>query len=599
MIKGDKMQIINERIYELRKQLKAHKLDAYLVNSSDPHMSESVSERWQSRKFISGFTGSAGTVIITENFAGLWTDGRYFIQGEKELENSEVKLFKMRQPDVPTVNKWLFDNLEENSKIGLDGKVFSTEYVSSLHKKLNSKKICVSSEIDLIDTIWNERPARPKTTMYEHDIKFAGKSRKQKFNDIRKKLASQKVDALIISALDELAWTFNIRGNDVAYNPVSLGFGIITHEKALLFTDKDKIQSKLNQSLSNDSVEILGYNEIYKFVAKLDPKLTIQYDSRSLNQAIFEQIKDFSLKKGNLIAKLKSQKNEVEIDNIIQALITDCTAITKFNIWLKQNISKIQIDEFEAAAKLLCFRQKARTFKGESFVPISAYQANAAMMHYSANQKNSAKLKPKGFYLIDSGGQYQTGTTDITRTFALGELSYEQKKHFTLVLKAVIDLTSARFLKGTTGANLDILARMPLWKEGIDYKCGTGHGVGFFLNVHEGPQNFSQALENVSFEPGMITTVEPGIYLENLYGIRIENMLLTLEYGETEFGKWLKFETISFCPIDKDAILVEMLTDEQLEWINQYHQTVYQKISSGLNKKEAEILLEMTSKLKR
>ncbi|MBT5421036.1 MAG: aminopeptidase P family protein, partial [Candidatus Cloacimonetes bacterium] len=410
-----------------------------------------------------------------------------------------------------------------------------------------------------------------------------------------------KVDILIITALDEIAWTFNIRGSDVEYCPVSIAFAVISSSCAHLFIDEEKIDQELLKKLGNDNISLRRYSEFYDQIKNYPKEYVIQLAPAKTNYKITSSIEDkYEIKKDNhLISGMKAKKNDVEISNLKVILDKDCIALTRFLIWLKTNINNLTINEFEAAEKLLEFRRENPEFVEASFESISAYDKNAAMMHYSANKTGSTNLKDKGFYLIDSGGQYKSGTTDITRTITLGQVSDKQCRDFTLVLKGVIDLSNARFLKGTTGANLDILARIHLWKAGIDYKCGSGHGVGSFLNVHEGPQNFSQVLINNPFEPGMVTTIEPGVYLENRYGIRTENMLLTVEDGTTNHGKWLKFETISFCPIDREAIVVDMLSDEQLKWINNYHQQVYAKISQRLNAEENKVLKIMTAELVR
>ena len=591
--------MINDRITNLRNLMKKNGIDAYIINSTDPHLSEYVAQRWQSRKWISGFTGSAGTVIITSDFAGLWTDGRYFIQAEKQIAQTEITLFKLFQENVPIPSEWIYENLENQSVVGFDGKMFSAEEVKKMKKRFDEKKITLKTDIDLINEIWVDRPAIPASALQDHSIELSGKSRTQKIQGIREHMSKNKANVVIISSLDEIAWTFNIRANDVVYNPVAIAFAAIEIDKIYLFIDENRVDDKLSSQFGKDGITIHEYSSIYNYLKKLSVNSVIQFAPMKTNYKISSIIKErYKIKEDNyLISKMKAKKNNTEINNLRNALILDCTALTKFIIWLKTNIENLKINEYEAAEKLLEFRKTDLEFIDASFESISAYGINAAMMHYTAKKNGSTNLIAKGFYLIDSGGQYKKGTTDITRTIVLGTLSKEQRINYTLVLKGVIDLSCAKFLEGTTGANLDILARSPLWKEGIDYKCGTGHGVGSFLSVHEGHQNFSQVLINVAFEPGMVTTVEPGVYLENRYGIRTENMLLTIADKETEFGKWLKFETLSFCPIDKDAIVIEILSDEQLDWLNNYHQQVYANISPNLNLEEQQILKNMTAKL--
>ena len=591
--------MIKTRLKSLRAEMAQRGIDAYIINSADPHLSEYVAPRYKSRKWISGFTGSAGTVVITQAKAGLWTDGRYFIQAATELEGSGIELFKMRMPGVPTYFDWIKENLEVGNCVGFDGKAFSVANVKLMQKTWKTKSIDLKFEEDLLENIWLDRPAIPQTPAIEHELTYCGKSRIEKFMEIRVKLKDDNVDALIVSALDEIAWLFNIRGNDVECSPVTLAFGILQANKAHLFIGAAKLSSELITSLTKDHVKIHPYHEIYTFLEQLQEMKKVQFAANSTNHLLYSSLPEEITKHENnfLISKLKAKKNATEVANLKATLKTDMIALTKFICWLKRNIGTQTITEISATDKLLEFRQQSPLFRENSFTPISAFGANAAMMHYSADEKSNATFQENGFYLIDSGGQYLSGTTDITRTIAFGDLTYEQKRDFTLVLKGVIDLSSAKFLDGTTGANLDILARMPVWKHGIDYKCGTGHGVGFYLNVHEGPQNFSQSLVNIPFEPGMITTVEPGVYLEDQYGIRTENMLLTVEAGETDFGKWLEFETISFCPIDVEAILPELLTREQLDWINNYHAEVYENLALEIDETERAQLQKMTAPL--
>ena len=587
--------MIKTRINSLRNEMRKRGIDAYIINSADPHLSEYVADYWKSRKWISGFTGSAGTIVITLNEAGLWTDGRYFIQAEKQLKGSGIDLFKMNMPGVPTFYNWINKILPNNSCIGFDGRAFSVANVRTMQQEWANKNFCLKFEEDLVDLIWKDRPKQPITDVIEHDLQYCGKSRNEKFTVIRSQMQKNNVEAIVIAALDEVAWLFNLRGNDVECNPVTTAFGILENEKAHLFINKNKLSIEIVSSLKSDNIEIHDYDKIYSFVENYKHK--IQFSTNSTNFLLFSYLDNDvnKLEDNYFVPTLKAKKNKTEIRNLKKTLEIDMIALTKFICWLKDNIGKEEITEVSAQNKLFEFRQLSPEFKENSFTPISAFGANAAMMHYSADESNPTKFTENGFYLIDSGGQYLSGTTDITRTVAFGELSYEQKRDFTLVLKGVIDLSNIRFLEGTTGANLDILARRPVWQYGIDYKCGTGHGVGFYLNVHEGPQNFSQKLINVPLEPGMITTVEPGVYKENQYGIRIENMLLTNEAGETEFGKWLDFETISFCPIDVDAILPELLNEEQLDWLNDYHQKVYETIAPHLSEKEKKQLREMTN----
>ena len=587
---------INERIAALRNLMKEHDFSAYIIPSSDAHLSEYVAEHWQARKWISGFTGSAGTVIVTTDKAGLWADGRYFIQAEKQIKDTGIELFKIGIPGFPTYEEWICQELKESEKVGIDGSVFSVNEVKKLQQKFEEKKLVINSDIDLISRIWKDRPDIPKSEVFIHDVKFTGKSRTEKIEEIRKEMKKQNIDFHLLTSLDDIAWTFNIRADEIKYSPVTISFAVISLDSAHLFIDPIKINTDVREALKASSIDIHNYNSISDFLAKIEHGKTILIDPNRTNiklkNAIPKECK--IIEKPHLTTLMKSMKNETEIANLKKCQIRDGVAMVKFLYWLDSNIGKIKISEMSAVEKLAEIRSQGENFIDLSFNSISAYMANAAMMHYAPSHENEMEFKPEGFYLIDSGGNYLDGTTDITRTVCLGSLSNEMKRDFTLVLKSHIDLCLVHFLEGTTGANLDILARHPMWQEGLDYKCGTGHGVGYFLNVHEGPQNFSQHLINVPLKPGMVTTNEPGIYKENEYGIRTENTLLCVEDRKTDSGQFYKFEVISFCPIDLDGVLPGMLSQTQKDWLNNYHQEVYEKLSSGLDDAERNWLKNQT-----
>ncbi len=587
---------MNKKLEALRREMTEKDLAAYIIPTSDPHMSEYLAPHWHSRKWITGFTGSAGTAVVTRDKAGLWADGRYYIQAENELKGSGFELFKLYSPGVPDHLTWLEDNLNYGDKIGIDGRILSAASFKTLQGKMSAKGIEIVTQYDLIDLIWPDRPALPQELVFDHAVKFAGRSRSEKMSDLKEIMQKKGINHYIISALDEIAWFFNIRGNDIAFNPFTIAFAVVSQKNTVLFIDKLKLPEVLEQELTAAGIEIRNYSEIAVYLNNIPQGEKVGYSSKNTNQWLVDQISSKALKieTGNLIALPKSRKNQTEVENLKKCLQRDCVALVKFFYWLEDNLGKIKITEISAADKLAEFRAQQVNFKGLSFPSISAYGSNAAMMHYSPKPGSDAELKPEGFYLIDSGGQYLDGTTDITRTIALGPLSQEEKRDFTLVLRSHIDLTLARFLKGSTGANLDILARKPMWDSGLDYKCGTGHGVGFFLGVHEGPQNFSQNMVNVPFEPGMVTTNEPGIYRAGIRGIRTENMLLTVPDKTTDCGEFLKFETLSFCPIDRDAILTEILTPEEKNWLNDYHAEVYKKLAVDLSPTEKEWLKEKT-----
>lgn len=589
------MMTVNEKISALRELMNEHGFSAYIIPSSDAHLSEYVAEHWQARKWISGFTGSAGTVVITLKKSGLWTDGRYFIQAENQIKDSEIELFKIGIPGFPTYTEWLLQELEEGDEVGIDGAVFSVNQVKEMQKKFDSKQISIVSNYDLINEIWQNRPEIPASPIFLHDVKFAGKTACDKIELIRTDMNKQNLDYHLFTSLDDIAWTFNIRANDIQYSPVSIAFAIISLDSAHLFLNNNKLNPEVEKKL-NSFASIHSYDEITEFLACIEPGKTILIDPNKTNIKLKNALPKHCriVEKAHLSTMMKSIKNETEIANLKRCQIRDGLAMVKFLYWLDTHIGKIKITEMSAAEKLAEFRAKGENFVDLSFNSISAYMGNAAMMHYSPSHENETELKPEGFYLIDSGGNYLDGTTDITRTVCLGPLSPTMKRDFTLVLKSHIDLCLAHFLDGTTGANLDILARHPLWKEGLDYKCGTGHGVGFFLNVHEGPQNFSQRLIDIPLKPGMTTTNEPGIYKENEYGIRTENTMLCVEDRNTDSGIFYKFEVISFCPIDIRAIVPEMLNTSQKEWLNNYHSEVYSKLNAYLTKTEKKWLKTMT-----
>lgn len=585
-----------ERINLLRKLMKDREIDAYIIPSSDPHQSEYVPEHWKSRVFISGFTGSAGTVVVTKDKAGLWTDGRYYIQAEKQLVGTGIKLFKAAQLDVPSFTDWIMNELSNGQCVGFDGRLLSTAKVREMKESFDKKNIKISKKYDLIDEIWKDRPQVPMDQVYIHDIEFAGKTALEKLNEVRSEMAKRNVNYYLFSSLDDIAWLFNLRGNDIVNNPVFIAFALISKENALLFIDGRKISQRVKVELEKNEVEIRDYNSIKRILTDLKKGDKILFDPNKVSIDLYDAIaKEAQRINGdNITTKLKSVKNDMEIKNLKNCQIKDGVAMVKFLHWLDKNIGKVNVTEISGADMLEKYRSEQEHFVGLSFDTIAGYKDHAAMMHYKAAPETQYELKAEGMYLIDSGGQYLDGTTDITRTIVLGKLSNEEKRDFTLVLKGHIALASAKFLYGATGSNLDVLARQPIWEMGIDYKCGTGHGVGFMLNVHEGPQNISQKPSTVILERGMVITNEPGIYKEGKHGIRTENVLLVVENENTEFGQFMKFETISYCPIDIEGIEVSMLNDREKEWLNSYHRKVYDLLSPCLNEEEREWLKKET-----
>jgi len=586
---------IRERIEALRAQMKEENVAFYIVPSADYHQSEYVSDFFKARAYITGFSGSAGTAVITPTEAGLWTDGRYFIQAEKELQDTGVTLFKMGQEGVPTVSEWILNTANKGDNVGFDGRVISRTQQKEYLSKFAKKELNMKATEDLIGKVWSDRPAIPCESIFVHDVKYAGKSRKEKFEIVRAKMKEKDANYYVLSSLDDIAWLFNIRGNDVDKTPVTISYGFITENEAELYIDGKKVPQDVKAELEADGVTIKEYDEIHPRLKAIKDG-AIFFSPNRLNvwlyEAIAENIK--KIEETDITTYLKACKNEVERSVHENAQVRDGVAMLKFMHWLKGNIGKMEITEVSAAARLLEFRAEGDLFKGASFSTISAYGANAAMMHYSPNAENPVALKPESFLLVDSGGQYLDGTTDITRTFVLGALTDEQKKDYTLTLRGHINLAKAKFLKGSLGAQVDILARLPLWEEGIDYKCGTGHGVGFFLNVHEGPQSISPRLIHEKMEEGMFITNEPGVYKEGKHGIRIENTLCVEKDIATEFGQFMKFRTISYCPIDLDAVDKSIMDQKEIDWLNSYHKMVNEKLAPHVNDELKAYLKEVT-----
>ena len=582
---------INKRIEEARKVMKKYKVDAYIVTSSDYHQSEYIDDYFKGREYLSGFTGSAGVLVIFKDEACLWTDGRYHIQAEKQLKGSEVKLFKQGNLGVPTYKEYIISKLAENSKIGIDAKILLS---SDINEILSKKKYKIV-DFDLLAEIWDKRKKLPDGKIFILEDKYTGKTYKEKVKEIRTVLKEKGVDYNIISSLDDIAWIYNFRGDDVQHNPVALSFTVISEKKASLYIDKNKLNEEAKKYFKDNKVEVKEYFEFFEDIKKL--KGNILVDFNKISYAIYEAItKNELINSMNPSTYLKAHKNEIEIANTKDIHIQDGVAIVKFMYWLKNNYKKENITEFSAEEKINSLREKIEGYIDLSFSTISAFGKNAAMMHYSAPEKNSTKIED-GVYLLDSGGTYLKGTTDITRTFFLGKVGKQEKTDNTLVLKGMLALSRAKFLFGATGTNLDVLARQFLWNVGIDYKCGTGHGVGHILNVHEGPHGIRFQYNPQRLEVGMIVTNEPGAYIEGSHGIRIENELLVKEACETEHGKFLEFETITYAPIDLDGIVKTLLTKEEKQQLNEYHSEVYKKLSPYLNKKEKEFLKEYTKSI--
>lgn len=596
--------MIKQRIENIRDLMKEKNIYAYIVPSSDYHQSEYVGDYFKSREFMSGFTGSSGTLIISMDEAGLWTDGRYFIQAENELKDSGIKLFKMGEEGVPTIEEYLLEKLPKNSILGFDGRVMSVKEGQSLANKLAFKGINIEYKYDLVNDIWEDRCSLPTEKAFLLGTEYSGESFSDKLYRIRAVMKEKKATTHILASLDDIAWLFNIRGRDVKSNPVVLSYAVITIDSVYLFIDKNKIGKDIRAELSKENVQIKGYEEVYEFIKNIDENEVVLIDTSKVNYAIYNNIPSNvqKIEERNPSILFKSIKNEIELKNIRNSHIKDGVAFTKFMYWLKNNIGKIEITEISATQKLEEFRREQDKFIEPSFSTIAAYKDHAAMMHYSATEESNYKLEPRDLFLVDSGGQYFDGTTDITRTIALGPIPENVRKDFTNVVRGMIRLSKAKFLYGCRGYNLDILARGPLWEEGIDYKCGTGHGIGFVLNVHEGPNGFRwKVREDIDdtciLEEGMVTTNEPGVYVENSHGIRIENEIVVRKAEKNEYGQFMDFEVITFAPIDLDAIDESLILKDEKVYLNNYHKQVYDKISLYLNEEEKQWLKTYTREI--
>ncbi len=589
-------QIISQRINQLRDAMRAKSLHAYIVPSTDPHISEYIAPRWKSREWISGFDGSAGTVIVTHDHAGLWTDSRYFLQAEQQLNGTGIQLFKAGLPDTPDMLEWLTQSLPADSTIGLDGEIFTTNEVSRIRSILAKKEISLVTDFDLFTEIRSDRPSIPEEGIFELPVEFSGASAVDKIETLRSTMKQAGANLLVISALDEIAWTFNIRGNDVESNPVAIAYAIITNKQSILFTNAVKISRELQDYLDSQRVITAEYGKIYDYLSNLSSESSILFDGYKVNFKLRNAIPSHCkiIESPSPVALLKSIKNETEIAGFRNIMIKDGVAFTRFMMWLEDNVASGNITEMTIGEKLYEFRDEQELFVGESFSTIAGYKEHGAINHYHPTVETASTILPENFLLIDSGGQYFDGTTDMTRTIALGEVTEQMKKDFTLVLKGHIALTTCRFPQGTRGSQIDILARKALWDEGYNYLHGTGHGIGHFLNVHEGPQSIRMEENPVKLQPGMVMSNEPGLYRNGEYGIRHENMVLIKEDIETPFGKFYGFETLTLFPFDKSSIDKSLLTEKEVQWINDYHAMVFEKLSPKLEEAEVNWLKEKT-----
>lgn len=592
---------IPERIAALREAMKQHKIDAYIIPTSDPHMSEYPADCWKYREWISGFTGSAGTVIITADKAGLWTDSRYFLQASTQLEGTGIELFKMMLPETPTIPEFLTHELKDGQTVGLNGETYSLADARSLEKALAEKEIKLNTNASLIDPIWKERPAIPEAPMFEMPVELSGKSTEDKLIDINKMLHKAGADCTILSALDEVAWTFNIRGTDVAYNPVVISYAFVSEKESVLFVNPKKIPAEIAEHLKKEGVTLADYGMLATFLSRLPERTRVFIDSKRTNVAIYNALpKSSILIEGISPANhLKSIKNEAEIKGFRNAVLKDGIAMTKFYFWLEKMLKAGEkVTELSAAAKLTALRSEQPQYVMDSFASISSYGPHGAVVHYSPTPETDTELKTDSLYLLDSGAQYLDGTTDITRTIALcDEPSEQMKKDFTRALKGTIGIAKCKFPAGIRGCLIDAFARKALWDAGINYLHGTCHGIGHCLNVHEGPQSIRMEENPVILEPGMVMSDEPAMYRPGEYGIRTENMILIREDSETEFGKFLGFETLTLCYIDTKLVIPSMLSVREHAWLNKYHQMVYDLVSPHLNEEEKAWLKEKTAEI--
>jgi Xaa-Pro aminopeptidase len=587
---------IKDRIIALRTQMRHAGIDAYVIYGTDPHLSEYVPAHWQTRPFISGFTGSAGMVIITLHKAALWTDSRYFLQAENQLEQTSIDLIKMRTPGYPEPVKWLRQNLAQGATVGTDEWCISVNQYRNLKNALAQSGIHLRESGDLLNSIWNDRPSLPDATVYEHELHYAGASRAEKKAAICGELKKLGTNLQIITALDDLAWTFNLRGSDVEYNPVFVAWASISEKESTLFIDIKKLSGEIKQTLEAEGIAIRSYSELTGFLSELPKGTHLLTDADRTSQAIVKNIPEhcFVVEGLSVPCRLKALKSETEISHIREAMRKDGVAMVEFLYWLNQNLGKIPVTEYTVAEMLNEIRTQQPDFKGISFYPIVGYKEHGAIVHFHVTKDDALPIAKDGFLLFDSGGQYVDGTTDITRTIALSELTARQKTDFTVVLKGMISLTLAKFPVNTRGYHLDILARKDMWKHGLNYGHGTGHGVGYFLNVHEGPMSIRQEFNEQVIEPGMVLSNEPALYRPGEYGLRTENMIVCLKGESTEFGDFLCFDTLTLCPIDTKAIDVNLLAPEEKEWLNTYHQRVYEELSPRLNDELKSFLKELT-----
>lgn len=594
---------IDEKLTRLRELMNENSFSAYIIPTDDFHSSEYVGDYFKAREYMSGFTGSAGTLVVLQDKAALWTDGRYFLQAARQLQGSTIELMRSGQPDVPKIEEYLEKNLGEKTVIGFDGRTVTKRFVETIGDKTDAKQISFDGSKDLVDVIWTDRPPLSKKPVWELHVKYAGKSREDKIKEVRAKMQEEKADQLLVTALDEIAWLFNLRGGDIAHTPVFLSYLLLTKEQITLFAHEEIFPVQILERLTQEGVTIKPYEEIGQAVGNMPAGTKVWLDSGIVNYRLTQKVpKDVEiLDQESPIVLMKAVKTPEEMRHMRAAHIKDGVAVTRFIHWLKTNVDRETVTEVGAAGKLEMLRSQMEGYLEPSFSSIIAYGPHGAIVHYAPTQESDVEMKAKSFCLADVGGHYQEGTTDITRTIALGDLTEEEKRYYTTVLRGNLALGAAKFVEGVSGQNLDVLARGPLWELGMDYNHGTGHGVGYILGVHEGPQRIhwrvAPGAKSIPLEEGMIVSDEPGLYLEGRFGIRLENLVLCRKGEKNDHGQFLYLEPLTMVPFDREAILPELMTEKELECLNRYHQRVYEALSPHLDEEEQGWLKEMTARI--
>ena len=595
--------VIKDRLEKLRAAMAKNGIDYYIMPTSDYHNSEYSADFFKVREYFCGFDGSNGTLVVSQNFAGMWTDGRYFIQAENQMKGTGVELFKMLNPGVPTIAEFLFDNMKDGETLGFDGKVISTSVGENYEKKLSGKAVKFKIDKDLAENVWTDRPALPCHDMYVLSDELCGRSFKEKLANVRSKMREFGATAHLLSKLDDIMWLTNLRGSDVECNPVALAYAYITFDRFVLFVQEKEVTDEVRAYCDKVGIELKDYHEIMNFISEVKLDGNVLCDKRNTNFLTYKTLLGRTKEAGVLLKNekdpteiMKAVKNETELKNIREVYLKDSVVLTKFIYWVKKNVGKIPMTEYTAAEKLDGMRAALPGFIELSFPTISAYKANAAMAHYEATKDNAAEVKADGMLLVDSGATYMGGTTDVTRTIVVGEISEEIKKHYTATVMGMLGLASSKFMEGCTGRNVDTFARMALWEMGIDYNHGTGHGIGYMLNVHEGPHNirwrFNEGMHEAVLQPGMIVSDEPGVYIEGSHGIRIENIVEVVERETNEYGRFLGFDHLTYAPIDLEAIDKKYMQPKDIEKLNNYHKMVYEKVSPFIDDEDVKSWLK-------